>query len=80
MCELIQTLKWVTGLVFTTSYFGVCVSFPEGAVEGYYLVARSWWSWKGEPRKCFLNFICSSSYEVSSSVVNEFPSIIHIGT
>lgn len=25
------------GIVFTMSYFSLCVSLPDGAVEGYYL-------------------------------------------
>lgn len=67
------------GFVFIMFYFGVCVLFFEGVVEGYYLVVRSWWSWKGEFRKCFFNFICFSFYEVFFSVVNEFFLIIYIG-
>lgn len=39
--ELMQTLKWFMGIVFTLSYFSMCVSFPDRAVEGYHLVARS---------------------------------------
>lgn len=44
--------------MFTLSYFSVCVSFPDRAVECYYLVAKEFEVLEGKPRKCFLIVCC----------------------